>query len=496
MSSIVRLAPGCGFLHRFPKSSLSGPSVLNKSLTQGPLLRANLHAQRCPILLVPTLGVRPVHPTWRAFSLNAGPETSTNRKYEPPVVPSNPKSKPVSSTGHKQSQMKKDSTTTTSTKGQEPLEKITPLAKESGKLPSTSSSQKKPLVQRIKDELHHLWDGTKLLALETKISTKLVYRMVKGHTLSRREQRQLSRTSKDLLRLIPFSFFIIIPFMEILLPVALWIFPNMLPSTFQTKKAEDDKRRKLLKVRMEVSKFLQETMAESAKARVGNDSDADTVMEIFHKVRSTGEPASTEDLLKVARVFEEEYTLDNLSRPQLVSICQYMNLGVYGLDNMLRARIRNQIKLIRVDDRMISSEGVDSLTIPELQVACTARGMRSLGVSPARLRTELKQWLDLHLNHKVPMTLLILMRAFSISQTSTTLSADALQATLSSLPDNLLSEAELKVSEAHGKATNKQRLAVLEQQEDLIEDEQAQQRDQESRSKTHSESDSKPKSDA
>ncbi|KAJ1904654.1 LETM1 domain-containing protein ylh47 [Tieghemiomyces parasiticus] len=153
---------------------------------------------------------------------------------------------------------------------------------------------------------------------------------------------------------------------------------------------------------------------------------------------------------------------------------------------MLRNRIRNQMKFIRADDRMIKSEGVDSLTIPELQSACSARGMRALGVSPARLRSELKQWLDLHLNHKVPMTILILMRAFAISNSdSATLSPDVLQATLSSLPDNLLSEAELKVSEAQGKATNKQKLAVLEQQEDLIEDEHEQeQRDEENRQKS------------
>ncbi|KAJ1929664.1 LETM1 domain-containing protein ylh47 [Tieghemiomyces parasiticus] len=351
---------------------------------------------------------------------------------------------------------------------------------------SAAPVAKKPIMQRIKDELHHMWDGTKLLALETRISTKLLYRMAKGHTLSRREQRQLSRTSKDLLRLIPFSFFVIVPFMELLLPVALWIFPNMLPSTFETKKTQEDNRRKLLKVRMEVSKFLRETMAESAKARHADDQNVDHVVELFHKVRSSGDLATTENLLKVAQAFEEDFTLDNLSRPQLVSICRYMNLGVYGLDNMLRNRIRNQMKFIRADDRMIKSEGVDSLTIPELQSACSARGMRALGVSPARLRSELKQWLDLHLNHKVPMTILILMRAFAISNSdSATLSPDVLQATLSSLPDNLLSEAELKVSEAQGKATNKQKLAVLEQQEDLIEDEHEQeQRDEENRQKS------------
>lgn len=45
---------------------------------------------------------------------------------------------------------------------------------------------------------------------------------------------QLVRTTSDLFRLLPFSVFIIIPFMEFLLPVALKLFPGMLPSTFET----------------------------------------------------------------------------------------------------------------------------------------------------------------------------------------------------------------------------------------------------------------------
>ena len=48
---------------------------------------------------------------------------------------------------------------------------------------------------------------------------------------------QLKRTTQDLLRLVPFSVFIIVPFMELLLPVALKLFPNMLPSTFEDKYA-------------------------------------------------------------------------------------------------------------------------------------------------------------------------------------------------------------------------------------------------------------------
>lgn len=41
--------------------------------------------------------------------------------------------------------------------------------------------------------------------------------------------------------------------------------------------------------------------------------------------------------------------------------------------------------------QLIAEEGVDSLTVKELQAACRARGMRALGVTEDRLREQLKQ---------------------------------------------------------------------------------------------------------
>jgi LETM1 and EF-hand domain-containing protein 1 len=40
------------------------------------------------------------------------------------------------------------------------------------------------------------------------------------------------------MRVVPFAFFIAVPFMELLLPVALKLFPNMLPSTYESKSME------------------------------------------------------------------------------------------------------------------------------------------------------------------------------------------------------------------------------------------------------------------
>ena len=57
------------------------------------------------------------------------------------------------------------------------------------------------------------------------------------------------RVVADIARLVPLSFFIIVPMMEFALPFVLRFFPNMLPSTFEEKHQKEEKRKKLLKVR-------------------------------------------------------------------------------------------------------------------------------------------------------------------------------------------------------------------------------------------------------
>lgn len=106
-------------------------------------------------------------------------------------------------------------------------------------LPDIPSSKlpKAPLFKRVKEGMLHYWHGSKLLAYETKISSGLIFKLMKGEDLIRRERRQLLRTSSDLLRLVPFIVIAIIPFLEFALPVLLKLFPNMLPSTFEDKLA-------------------------------------------------------------------------------------------------------------------------------------------------------------------------------------------------------------------------------------------------------------------
>lgn len=330
--------------------------------------------------------------------------------------------------------------------------------------------------QGLKHEAAHYWNGTKLLGKEVQISTRLLNRLIMGYSLTRREHRQLKRTTADLLRLIPFVPFVIIPMAEFLLPVAIKIFPNMLPSTFESKFAVEEKRRRLIKVRLEMAKFLQETIREGGLQVSPKVAHSDAFKVFFRKVRSTGESPSQEDVTRVAKLFDDDLTLDNLTRPQLVSMCRYMQVNAFGTDNFLRFQIRHELKRIRRDDIVIHAEGTKAMSHAELVSACQRRGIWTQNADTTHLRESLDLWIKLHFIEKISGTLLILSRAFYFvnyqpDQTSTPedMQIKGLELTLASLPETLLNEAELNFTKEA--ASNKQRLEVIKEQEELIEDE-------------------------
>ncbi|XP_063475758.1 mitochondrial proton/calcium exchanger protein isoform X4 [Symphalangus syndactylus] len=284
---------------------------------------------------------------------------------------------------------------------------------------------KKSLGQRVLDELKHYYHGFRLLWIDTKIAARMLWRILNGHTLTRRERRQFLRICADLFRLVPFLVFVVVPFMEFLLPVAVKLFPNMLPSTFETQSL---------------------------------------------KIRETGERPSNEEIMRFSKLFEDELTLDNLTRPQLVALCKLLELQSIGTNNFLRFQLTMRLRSIKADDKLIAEEGVDSLNVKELQAACRARGMRALGVTEDRLRGQLKQWLDLHLHQEIPTSLLILSRAMYLPDTLSP--ADQLKSTLQTLPDIVAKEAQVKAAEVEGEQVdNKAKLEATLQEEAAIQQE-------------------------
>ncbi|KAL1505373.1 hypothetical protein ABEB36_004956 [Hypothenemus hampei] len=334
----------------------------------------------------------------------------------------------------------------------------------------TKESVKKSLKQKVIDELVHYYHGFRLLAIDVKISAGLLWRVLRGKTLTRREYRLLTRTVGDLFRLVPFSVFIIVPFMELLLPVFIKLFPGMLPSTFQTTSEKEDKIKQSLKVKLEMAKFLQGTLDDMSVQHKDRYSEkAKEFVEWFSKVRTSGEIVSNEDIMKFSKLFEDEITLDSLTRSQLIALCRVLDVHTLGTNNFLRFQLRMKLRQLAADDKMIQKEGVHSLTLAEVQQACRARGMRAYGVSEERLRSQLNQWLDLSLNEKVPPSLLLLSRALMLPETIPT--SDKLKATISSLPETIVKQTQAAIGEKEGKIDNKIRLELLKEEEKKIKEE-------------------------
>jgi hypothetical protein len=57
----------------------------------------------------------------------------------------------------------------------------------------TTVEKKLSIWEKIKHEAVHYWQGTKLLGAEVKISSRLLVKLVRGNSLSRKEMRQVCR---------------------------------------------------------------------------------------------------------------------------------------------------------------------------------------------------------------------------------------------------------------------------------------------------------------
>lgn len=333
----------------------------------------------------------------------------------------------------------------------------------------------------VKHEAHHYWVGAKLLGYETRIAARHAWKAAQGKALSRRERAQLTRTTADLFRLVPMVIIIVIPFLEFALPLLLRIFPNMLPSTFEDKLKKEEELKRRLSVRLELAKFLQDTVAEMAAdiaRRKGSSQEAQELKEFISNVRA-GKEVDNAQIIKFARLFNDELTLDHLERVQLVSMCQFVGINPFGTDAFLRTRLRQHLQQIKQDDYEIEQEGLENMTEDELRQACRARGMRAPYGEGAQkfMERQMRDWLDLSLHRGLPSSLLLLSRAFTITAGGTPKDVGAakdekyekLKETLGVIPGEVVDSVTVeKLGGVGGVEALQQRLEFLVREEEAI----------------------------
>lgn len=102
-----------------------------------------------------------------------------------------------------------------------------------------------------------------------------------------------------------------------------------------------------------MAKFLQKTLDEMAVQSSDHRSEkAKEFAEFFYKVRTTGTVASNEEIMKFSKLFEDEITLDSLSRPQLIALCRVLDVQTLGTTNFLRFLLRMRLRSLTADDKV------------------------------------------------------------------------------------------------------------------------------------------------
>nr|CAD2177146.1 unnamed protein product [Meloidogyne enterolobii] len=250
--------------------------------------------------------------------------------------------------------------------------------------------------------------------------------------------------------------FIIVPFMDFVIPFYIKFFPQMLPSTFHGFVKENESNLRQFKVKLKAAKFLRNTLMEIDEINEKkieealDEKKAYEFSQFLKKVREQEDGYVTNaDLFKFIKLFEDELTLDNLNDSQLQAICRLLGIARIGTKEILRFRLQMKLKELQADDRLIAAEGgAEMLSIKELQAANKARGMRAYGVTEKRLQDQLKQWLELSLDDKVPPSLLLLSRAMFFPEELNF--TERLRSIIASLPEEIGEHTTLKLKELEG----------------------------------------------
>lgn len=84
------------------------------------------------------------------------------------------------------------------------------------------------------------------------------------------------------------------------------------------------------------------------------------------------------EITRFAQLFNDELTLDNLERIQLVNLCRFVGIPPFGTDAFLASRLRAHLARIKV-----------SLSLPMPLGGCVLQGLCPLGSMPLGVCTSL-----------------------------------------------------------------------------------------------------------
>ncbi|KAG0047256.1 hypothetical protein BGZ83_007661 [Gryganskiella cystojenkinii] len=240
-------------------------------------------------------------------------------------------------------------------------------------------------------------DGVKLLWVNKKIVKDLKQAQIEdGYQLTRREFQLIHKTDIDVMRMIPFGLIFLLATEYI--PLIIIFAPQLIPSTCVTPSQLEGRRKKIHEKRSVMTeKLIRMNKREITKETLANYNS----------------------FMTVAKKYGEGFDYNMIDRQHLSSFCRFMGLNGIGPKFILKKRLDKHMSYVQQDDVLLHSEGLESLTFSELQLANEERGMRSLEVSKEHLEKSLQYWLKVSQSKdaEVPPALMVFSRMFLLHST-------------------------------------------------------------------------------
>ena len=287
------------------------------------------------------------------------------------------------------------------------------------------SEKKHTILHHIKSEALKTWKFCKVVYRDGNWLFKKKYRMMfQDESANIKEIHKMTNTKIDLLKMIPFSFFIIVPGAELTLPLCLYLFPNMIPTTFVSKTKEEKKIVHLLDARNSYADHLHTFMLKQIHELKIDDKEFNSF------IKNDAQKLSRDDLIEFHEIFRKAFNFTQMDAETLLCVCRlltmepwtgfkvlgraifdpyYMLKGYlkktsydswtpnnYFCEEFSRILILFQLKLylkrIRDEDYYLLLEDLKDLDKETLIKSCRERAIETENTNDKKMKKELSDW--------------------------------------------------------------------------------------------------------
>lgn len=274
------------------------------------------------------------------------------------------------------------------------------------------NSHYKSLNQSLKECFKWTTTGFWLYYLNLKCSSSLIHKRILGNDLTFDEKHLVKTAFKDTVKILPFSFFIIIPFAEFGLPFAIKLFPSMLPSTFTLASIKEREKNALENKKSELLKFHSNIKSIISNLKNHDDSSINLGVNSLEKIQKQlleGKEFDQDELCKISEHVRDGFELENLNIETLRLISRIMDISFLRNKFLLILKIRYKLLKLKNEDKDILWDGIDNINKQLLQKVLVSRLINPNKIEHGvdEHKELLMNWIRLSSMNQLPLSIIL-----------------------------------------------------------------------------------------